>query len=118
MDQNSKFLLIAIGATLAFQIGKKVYSIKKGKKFIDRDDVLVIDVRTEREFKGDHHPRSKNIPLAELESRLKEIPMDQPIMLCCASGMRSGIAKGMLKKKGYQDLFNAGTYRNLFRIFK
>lgn len=116
MDHNTQNFLIIIGSFILYQAGKKIYAINKGKSFINKDNVIIIDVRTPSEFKSHHHPKSKNIPLQELDSRLSEVPKDRPIMLCCASGMRSGVAKGLLKKYGYNDLFNVGTYRNLFKI--
>jgi rhodanese-related sulfurtransferase len=34
------------------------------------------------------------------------------VVLCCASGTRSGMARMMLKKKGYQRVYNIGIWRN------
>jgi phage shock protein E len=36
-------------------------------------------------------------------------------VLCCASGTRSGMAKMVLKKNGYQQVFNIGKRSNLLR---
>ena len=73
----------------------------------------IIDVRSPAEFAGGSAPGSINIPLSELGSRLAEIPKTAPVVLCCASGSRSGMAKMMLKKNGYQQVFNVGKWRNL-----
>ena len=74
---------------------------------------ILVDVRSAAEFSSGNAPGTVNIPLGELGSRLKEIPTSAPVVLCCASGTRSGMAKMMLKKNGYQNVFNIGKWRNL-----
>lgn len=61
----------------------------------------VIDVRTREEFAGGHVADSINIPLGELPGQLAQIKaMKQPLILCCASGGRSGQAASFLKMQG------------------
>lgn len=62
---------------------------------------VIIDVRSPEEFQGGHVAGSKNIPLQSLKNRLDEIKkIDKPIVLCCASGNRSGQAATFLKQEG------------------
>lgn len=74
---------------------------------------VVIDVRTRQEFAGGHVKGSINIPLDVLTSRLKEIPRNKPVITCCASGMRSASAQSILLNKGYTEVYNGGSWRNL-----
>lgn len=75
---------------------------------------VIIDVRTPAEFAGGHAEGAVNIPLDALESKLSTIKKYQkPIILCCASGMRSGRATGLLASKGITDLHDAGSWQNL-----
>lgn len=61
----------------------------------------IIDVRSPAEFRGGHVAGSINIPLPEVPSRVEEIrTMKQPIILCCASGNRSGQAAYYLNNLG------------------
>jgi phage shock protein E len=70
----------------------------------------IIDVRTRAEFSGGHVANSLNIPLQEIQQRLEEIKkMPQPIVLCCASGNRSGQATSFLKSIGI-DCENGGSW--------
>jgi phage shock protein E len=71
---------------------------------------LFIDVRSEGEFSSAHAPGTINIPLQSLGNRLSEIPKSAPVVLCCASGTRSGMARMLLKKNGYKDVYNIGTW--------
>lgn len=65
--------------------------------------ITVLDVRTRQEFMGGHVAGSTNIPLNELPTRLDEVKaLAQPILLCCASGMRSGQAEMLLRAQGIQ----------------
>ena len=70
----------------------------------------IIDVRTPSEFMGGNVSGSINIPLNEISQRVDEIKkMKQPIVLCCASGGRSGQATMFLKQHGI-DCVNGGSW--------
>lgn len=58
----------------------------------------VVDVRTPAEFAAGHVAGSLNIPLNELPGRINELKGLSNIILCCASGARSGIAAAILKQ--------------------
>lgn len=77
----------------------------------------IIDVRTRQEFLGGHVAGSLNIPLQELPQRLDEIKaMAQPILLCCASGARSGQAAMYLKGLGVECENGGGWMEVNYRI--
>jgi rhodanese-related sulfurtransferase len=78
-----------------------------------KSGALFIDVRSAGEFASGNAPGTVNIPLPELGGRLGEIPKSSPVVLCCASGTRSGMAKLLLKKNGYQNVHNVGTWGKL-----
>lgn len=68
---------------------------------MENKKVTVLDVRTRQEFSGGHVAGSINIPLNELPTRIDEVKvLAQPLLLCCASGMRSGQAEAMLRAQG------------------
>ena len=73
----------------------------------------LVDVRSAQEFAAGQAPGTVNIPLSELGSRLKEIPRNAPVVLCCASGTRSGMAKLLLRKNGFSDVYNVGAWTKL-----
>jgi rhodanese-related sulfurtransferase len=57
---------------------------------------LVLDVRTEREWRERHIVASINMPLARITQRLDELPGDRPLVVHCVSGYRSAIAASLL----------------------
>jgi rhodanese-related sulfurtransferase len=70
----------------------------------------IIDVRSYGEFMGGHVVGSINIPLQEIQQRIDEIKvLPQPIILCCASGNRSGQAMMFLRNQGI-DCENGGSW--------
>ena len=63
----------------------------------------IVDVRTSGEFSGGHVAGSVNIPLDEVVSRVEEIKsMPKPLIICCASGARSGQAAAYLNTNGIE----------------
>ncbi|MCG9972155.1 rhodanese-like domain-containing protein [Christiangramia crocea] len=77
---------------------------------------IIVDVRTKNEYAAGHIKGSKNIPLNSLNHNLAKLKKkDQSIITCCASGMRSGSAKSILKNLGYTNVHNGGGWRNLER---
>ncbi|MBL7915274.1 MAG: rhodanese-like domain-containing protein [Bacteroidia bacterium] len=75
---------------------------------------IILDVRTKGEFAGGHIKGSINIPVDQLSSQLVKLKnKNQPIITCCASGMRSASAKGILVSNGYSQVFNGGGWASL-----
>lgn len=70
----------------------------------------VVDVRSRSEYMGGHVAGSVNIPLQEIPTRIEEISnMKQPLVLCCASGNRSGQAHQYLLQRGIECV-NGGSW--------
>jgi rhodanese-related sulfurtransferase len=80
---------------------------------LKRKGALFVDVRSANEYASGNAPGTVNSPLQELGSRLSEIPKSAPVVLCCASGTRSGMASLVLKKNGYTQVYNVGTWGKL-----
>lgn len=78
--------------------------------FIKENKGTIIDVRTREEFMGGHVFGSFNIPLGEIQQHFEEIQnLKTPLILCCASGNRSGQAQHYLSQKGI-DCHNGGSW--------
>ena len=74
----------------------------------------IVDVRTPGEYKRDHVKGSVNIPLANVSQNINKFKNSkQPIILCCASGNRSGQALRFLQGKGIDNIYNGGSWRSL-----
>lgn len=73
----------------------------------------IIDVRTKGEYASGHIKGSKNIPLDTLASHISKLKKDKVIITCCASGMRSGVAKSTLQTNGFKQVYNGGGWHSL-----
>jgi len=75
-------------------------------------EVTIIDVRTAGEFAGGHVEGSINIPLDTVPHRLNDIKNIQgQIILCCASGGRSHMAKQFLMQQGCTNVQDGGPWQ-------
>ncbi|MCB1909494.1 MAG: rhodanese-like domain-containing protein [Rhodocyclaceae bacterium] len=104
-------LAVASGGMLLFQTlkGKSADELDPlaATLKINREDALVVDVRTADEYRQGHVPNARHIPLADLEKRSSELAKNgQPVILCCATGARSGMAIATLRKAGVPSVFN------------
>ncbi|MEY2689613.1 MAG: hypothetical protein RL375_3812 [Pseudomonadota bacterium] len=90
--------------------GRAVRTLLPG--LIQRGATL-LDVRSPAEFAGASAPGSINIPLQELASRAGEVSTSAPVVVACASGTRSAMAKRILSGKGYTEVYNIGNWKNL-----
>lgn len=87
--------------------------MNKIAELLKSGNAAVVDVRTPAEFMGGHVSGSVNIPLNELPVRMSEIKaMGKDIILCCASGMRSGNAAAYLQQQGIPCL-NGGPWTDV-----
>jgi rhodanese-related sulfurtransferase len=99
---------VAAGGILAarmFMGGRRV-SVDVVKQKLEAG-ATVLDVRTPQEFRGGAYPGARNIPVQELSARLTEVPKGKPVVVYCASGMRSASAARVLAQAGF-DVVNAG----------
>lgn len=78
-----------------------------------RHGALIVDVRSPEEFASGHIDESINIPLDRINDKASYLKKcGKPVITCCRSGMRSGIAEGILKMAGVQ-VYNGGTLDKL-----
>lgn len=68
--------------------------------------LLVLDVRTPREYASGHVPGAKNIPVGELPDRIQEIRNhdNAEVVVYCESGRRAGRAASILKDQGFLNI--------------
>ncbi len=79
-----------------------------------KNGAVIVDVRTQQEFKNGHIKGAKNIPVGSLAQNLGKIKnKNTPVITCCASGMRSASAKSILQGRGYTDVYNGGAWTSL-----
>ena len=101
--------LLALTVFLIFQRVRFARIRKRLPALMDQGGVI-IDVRSEAEFRAASNPKSINIPLDRLASAELSNPRSTPMILCCASGARSGVAASILRARGFTTVINAGPW--------
>lgn len=88
-----------------------IFGVKKRQIQMYLDNgATILDVRTKQEWDRGHIERAVHIPLDELKHRTDEIRrLNTPIVVCCASGVRSAKAAKYLNFKNI-DATNGGGW--------
>jgi len=115
MNENIIYAFIGLAIFLAYR-KYTTYQVLKLVPSLLKEGGQIVDVRSVDEFVVAHKKGSINIPLALLTKRIKELDTTKPVILCCASGSRSGLAKRVLKAKGFESVHNAGVWRSLSKF--
>lgn len=79
---------------------------------------VILDVRTDMEYKLGHYPEAVHIPTARLADEIEtKLPYKTSgILVYCNTGQRSRRAADILKAKGYKDVrYISGPYWSLLR---
>jgi phage shock protein E len=86
-------------------------SAEKAKEVMDNSsDLIILDVRTEEEYKSGHIDGAVLIPDYEIETKAEEILEDKntTILVYCRSGRRSALAAQVLSDLGYTLVYDFG----------
>ncbi len=73
-----------------------------------RDGAVLVDVREKSEWRSGHAPQAIHVPLAQIDSVTGRLRADVPVVVMCASGMRSRTAARHLRARGFQATSLAG----------
>ncbi len=111
MDASS-VVALGFGAILVWQASRMFLgkvSPEKAKSLV-RGGARLVDVRSPSEHASGHIDGSLNIPVGEITSRLAEVgEKTAPLVVYCASGVRSASAKSALVRAGYTDVHDLGS---------
>ena len=95
---------------------KKLFGIGANVNYSEllQNGGIIVDVRSKAEYLSGHIKDSINIPVDTLRNNLLKLKdKNQPIITCCASGMRSAAAKSILKSSGFTKVYNGGGWSSL-----
>lgn len=83
------------------------------QKILKENQCTIVDVRTSGEFRSGHLTGAINIPLPELRNRIQDLRnLKGPLILCCASGNRSGQAHHFLNQQDIESI-DGGSWLDL-----
>lgn len=105
------FLLLATALTFAGcsqgQPGEALDPKAFSEQLAATPDAVLLDVRTADEFSGGHLENARNIDWNEPDflSRVADVDKKAPVFVYCLSGGRSGAAAEIMRKNGYETVF-------------
>jgi len=103
-------VILSGGALLlpALRPGGKRASVLQATQLINRGKTTILDVRQPAEFANGHVRDAKNIPLADLSSRIGELDKSKTrtLIVVCQQGARGDKAVKQLQAAGFEDVFN------------
>ena len=119
MDRNTRLLLV-IGTVLIvaasaywFLMTKEQdedygdVSVERARELIqEKPSLVILDVRTDAEFRDGHIEGAINIPVGELEGRLGELDTDDEMLVYCSTGNRSSTAVGILEENDFTKIYH------------
>jgi hydroxyacylglutathione hydrolase len=76
------------------------------KSKLEKDDLLLVDVREPSEWKEGYIEGAKRIFFGHLREKAASLPRDKPVAVTCSVGNRSSIGASLLKREGFMDVFN------------
>ncbi|MBN2436007.1 MAG: rhodanese-like domain-containing protein [Spirochaetes bacterium] len=78
------------------------------KNIIEQEEITVIDIRTENEYKSGHIPGAINIDFSSLEfdNMIKSLNPGKKYLVYCRSGNRSSISESSFKKAGFRNIYH------------
>jgi hydroxyacylglutathione hydrolase len=81
-------------------------TVQELKARLDRgDDLIVLDVRTEKEWSAEHIEGAIHIYVGHLEERLNEISVDQSVAVICSVGNRASLGASILRRASHREVF-------------
>ena len=110
MDTFSVILLVCLGAYVAVKLLGVLSRL--GIKQVDAHQmdkmkgIMLLDVRTDKEFKQGHIPGAVHIPLDEVGNKAKKLRKDKEFVVYCQNGNRSIWAIKRLMGMGFSNLHN------------
>ncbi len=116
---NHPFLILAFFGTLAALLYSEVRRRVSGMptlgpveatRLSNRENAVFLDVREDSEYQSGHIPQAIHIPYRQLAERVNELNRyrDAPLIAYCRSGTRSGSIGGLMKKNGFENVYNLG----------
>jgi rhodanese-related sulfurtransferase len=98
-------LLIALIVSESLKGGQKI-SINQATLLINRDHAVLVDLRSEQEYRAGHIAGAINIPHDTIKTRMKELDKhkERPVILVCKMGHSSGAVGIVLKKAGFNSV--------------
>lgn len=110
LEQNN-LLILAVAATSGFMLllptimkssgGGQTVDVPEAVRLVNHSHGIFLDIRSPEHFKAGTLPQARNIPAADLPTKMASLPKDKPIIVVCEQGNSAGRVASTLRKEGY-----------------
>lgn len=83
---------------------------------LDRAEIVIVDIRSEEEFKRGTIDGAINLPIEEILARIDELEKEKTIYVLCHTGEKSKGITEELTKQGFTACNVEGGYRSFLRL--
>ncbi len=99
--------------------GRKLITAQQlNQKIINKEPVIIIDARVEKQYDSDHIEGAINIPLKNIRQKAHDIDRDKPIITYCNKGVTGNAAQNILLNFGFKDVYNlSGGFKNYRTLY-
>jgi rhodanese-related sulfurtransferase len=116
LDTASTILITLAALYLVFKLfgylGRLGIKQVSSKELDQKKGMMILDVRTNKEYEQGHIPGAVHIPLSDIGDKIKKLKKDKELVVYCQNGNRSIWAIKRLMGMGYKNLYNLkGGYR-------
>ncbi|SNS69826.1 Rhodanese-related sulfurtransferase [Ekhidna lutea] len=107
MIRTLYFLFVLFGCSVNEQNTIEVVQSERVVE-LQKEGVIIVDIRTPEEYSKGHIPGVKHINFFESDflEQMKGLGLDNPMIIHCASGGRSGKASKLLKEQGFKKVYD------------
>ncbi|WPO93299.1 rhodanese-like domain-containing protein [Chryseobacterium sp. YR459] len=116
-----KSILIMCGIAITVYVVYKIYRLQtldNGLSELIKKGAVILDVRTEKEYKTGHIEGAVNISLGTIRERYVELNPEKTYITVCSHGLRSVKAENILKEKGFKHIYNGGAWSDLQKTIR
>lgn len=120
MDALTIIILIGVAVALFYlnklKNSKNMISPQKFKELLNEESGVIIDVRTKGEYQNGHLKKTDynyDLSSANFEQNLQKLDKGKNYFLYCRSGARSGRATQIMKRNGFENVYNIGGIQSL-----
>ncbi len=110
MDTASTILIVVIALFLVVKLlgflGRLGIKQLTPRELDQKKGMMLLDVRTDKEYEQGHIPGAVHVPLADIGDRVKKLKKDKELVVYCRSGTQSIWAIKRLMGMGYTNLYN------------
>jgi phage shock protein E len=93
-------------------------SAEQFQEKVDEEPGVIIDVRTQKEYYQGHladFHHQINLLNGDFEASLDTLNKEETYFLYCRTGNRSGQAAELMKKDGFENVYNIGGFEELVK---